>query len=264
MGEADIDSADHDPDRDDAGAEPALTVELLADLQAGLLDDEAAARVRRQVRANPAAEGVLRALNQVRRDVAAVGTDPTSAPEPRPEATARIAEALGSAGPPRESASGGAAHSARPHIRPTRIAAGVAGLTAVLAAIGFGTVALLNAPAPTPSTEVTAEHITVSTPPMVIPLSQAEILGLLDRSPDFGPVGGPLNDPQRRASCLSGLGYPASTRVLGARPIEINARPGVVLVLPADTPQNLAVFAVSLNCTAADTGLLADTQIPRA
>jgi hypothetical protein len=101
----------------------------------------------------------------------------------------------------------------------------------------------------------------------VIPLSQSEILGLLDRSPDFGPVGGPLasslNDPQRRASCLSGLGYPASTRVLGARPLEINARSGVVLVLPADTPDSLAVFAVALNCSAADTGLLANTQIPR-
>jgi hypothetical protein len=262
MGEADSDAADHD----DTGAEPPLTVDLLADLQAGLLDDEAAARVRRQVRANPEAEGILRALNQVRRDVAAVGADPASAPEPPPEVTAGISEALRSADPPNGSV-GGAAHSARPHVRPARVAAGVAGLAAVLAAIGLGTAALLDAPAPTPSTEVTAEHITVSTPPMVIPLSQSEILGLLDRSPDFGPVGGPhassLNDPQRRASCLSGLGYPASTRVLGARPLEINARSGVVLVLPADTPDSLAVFAVALNCSAADTGLLANTQIPR-
>ncbi|MGO8941047.1 MAG: hypothetical protein ACLQLO_29415, partial [Mycobacterium sp.] len=54
------------------------------------------------------------------------------------------------------------------------------------------------------------------------------------------------------------------TRVLGAQPIEINARPGVVLVLPGDTPDSLTVFAVALNCTAADTGLLVSTQIPRA
>jgi hypothetical protein len=262
MGEAENGPADHGPNNGKAGADPPLTVELLADLQAGLLDDEAAARVRRQVRADPDADGVLRALNQVRRDVAAVGADPTSAPEVSPEVNARISEELRSVGPS-GSPSGGAAHSARPHIRPARVAAGVAGLCAVLAAIGFGTAALLDAPAPTPSTPVTAEHITVSTPPMVIPLSQAEILGLLDHSPDFGPLGGPLNDPPRRASCLSGLGYPASTQVLGARPIEINARPGVLLVLPADTPDNLAVFAVALNCNAADTGLLANTQIPR-
>ncbi len=257
MSAAENDAADHG----NAGADPPLTVELIADLQAGLLDDEAAARVRRQVRADPAAERVLRALNQVRRDVESVGADPMSAPEPPPQVTARIAAALKAADPSLSGSPGReAAHSARPHIRPARIVAAVAGFCAVLAAIGFGTTALLHAPGPTPSTPVTAEHITVSTPPMVIPLSQQEILGLLGHSPDYGP----LSDPARRNSCLSGLGYPASTQVLGARPVEINARPGVLLILPGDTPDHLAVFAVALNCSAADTGLLASTQVPRA
>jgi hypothetical protein len=239
------------------GADPPLTVELLADLEAGLLDDEAAARVRRQVRADPEAAGVLRALHQVRRDVAAVGVDPGSASDSPPAVAARISAALRSA---EGSAAGGAAHSARPHMRPARLITGVAGLCAVVAAIGLGTAALVNAPAPTPSTQITAEHITVSRPPMVIPLSPAQILGLRNRSPDYGP----LTDPARRASCLTGLGYPASTQVLGAQQIAIDARPGVLLVLPGDTRDNLAVFAVALNCSAADTGLLASTQVPRA
>jgi hypothetical protein len=257
MGEAENQPAEGDPDQENAGAGPPPTVEALANLQAGLLDDEAAARLRRQVRDDPDAEGVLRALNQVRRDVAAVGADPESAPEPPAGVTDRISTALRSAGP------GGppspASHSARPHVRPARVAAGVAGVCAVLAAIGFGTAALLNEPAAAPSTPTTAQHITVSTPPMAIPLSAAEIVGLLGHTPDYGPLG----DPSRRASCLGGLGYSASTQVLGARPIEINARPGVLLVLPADTPADLAVFAVAVNCSAADTGLLASTQIPR-
>ena len=257
MGEAENQPADHDPDHRNAGADRLPTVEALADLQAGLLDDDAAARLRRQVREDPDAAKALQALNQVRRDVAAAGADPESAPEPPPEVTARIAEALCAAGP--AGSPSVATHSARPRIRRTRVAAGAAGVCAVLAAIGFGTAALLNAPAPTPSTPTTAEHITVSTPPMAIPLSAAEIIGLLGRAPDYGPLG----DPSRRASCLAGLGYPASTQVLGARPIEINARPGVLLVLPADTPADLAVFAVALNCSAADTGLLASTQVPR-
>lgn len=259
MGDAENDPANHG----EAGPEPhapPLTVELLANLQAGLLDDDAAARVRRQVRTDPQVEGILRALNRVRSDVAAVGADPTSAPDTPQAVTARISAALRSAGPPSSSSRpGGAAHSARPHIRRARVIAGAAGLGAVVAAIGVGAAALINAPAPTPSTPITAEHITVSTPPMVIPLSQAQILALLDRNPDYGP----LNDPPRRASCLSGLGYPASTQVLAAQPIEINARPGVLLVLPGDTPDSLAVFAVALNCSAVDTGLLANTQIPR-
>lgn len=246
-----------DPGDPGEGADTPLTAELLADLQAGLLDDDAAAQVRRQVRENPEAAGVLRALNQVRSDVAAVGADPASAPDTPPSVTARISAVLRSASGP---ATGGAAHSARPHMRPARLIAGVAGFCAVVAAIGVGTAALDTAPAPTPSTQITAEHITVSTPPMVIPLSQAQILGLLNRSPDYGP----LNDPARRASCLTGLGYPASTQVLGAQQIDINARPGVLLVLRGDMPDNLVALAVALNCSAADTGLLASTQVPRA
>ncbi|MGZ4525850.1 MAG: hypothetical protein ACXVX7_05200 [Mycobacterium sp.] len=238
--------ADHEAD------EPPLTVEVLADLQAGLLDDESAARVRRRVRDDPEAEKILRALNRVRCDVATLGAEP--APDVPPDVTARISAALGSA-----EAGEPVAHSARPRNRPARVVAGVAGVGAILAAVGVGTAALITAPEPAPSTPVTAEHITVSTPPMVIPLSQDEILGLLDQSPDYGPLG----DPARRASCLTGLGYPASTQVLGARRVEINARPGVVLMVPGDTPHSLAVYAVALNCSAADTGLLANTQVPR-
>ena len=249
MAAAENDATDHGPGPGAAGADPPVTVDLIADLQAGLLDDEVAARVRRQVRADPEAADVLSALNQVRRDVAAVGR--VSAPDAPPQVTARISAAL--AGEP-----AGGAHSARPGARPLRTVAAAAGFCAVLAAVGFGTVALLRVPESAPSTSVTAEHITVS-PPTVIPLSHDEILGLLNRTPDYGPFA----DPARRASCLSGLGYPASTPVLGARPIEINARPGVLLLLPADTPHGVAAYAVALNCSAADTGLLANTQIPR-
>lgn len=246
------------PDFD--GADPPLTVEVLADLQAGLLDDGAAARVRRQVRADADAQRILRALNQVRRDVAAAGADPASAfeaPAAPPEVTARIAAALRSAKPVPAGSRGGV-HSARPRLRLTRVVAGAAGLCAAVAAIAVGTSALIGAPGPAPSTPATAEHITVSTPPVTIPLSRTQILALLDRAPLYGP----FDDTSRRASCLSGLGYPASTQVLGAQPIEINARAGVLLVLSGDTPKNLAVFAVAVNCSAADTGLLASTEIP--
>jgi hypothetical protein len=257
-------------DPGDGGADPPLSVKLLADLQAGLLDDDAAARVRRRVRADPDAAATLRALNRVRSEVAAVGADTGSAPDAPPAVAARIARistALRSA----SDSSTGAAHSARPHMRPARLIAGVAGACAVVAAVGLGTAALVNAPTPTSSTQITAEHITVSGPAseprIAIPLSQAELRGLLDRSPDYGPHTGPhtspLNDPTRRASCLTGLGYPASTRVLGAQPIDINARPGVLLMLPGDTPDDLVVFVVALNCSATDTGLLVSTQIPR-
>lgn len=256
MGEADNDSADRDSP-DFGGADLPLTVEVLADLQAGVLDDDAAARVRKQVRADPEAQRILRALNQARRDVAAVGANPATAPDAPPEVIARISAALTSADPLPVGSRGGV-HSARPRVRPARTLAGVAGFCAAVAAVAVGTSALVNAPEPAPSTPATAEHITVSRPPMTIPFSRTQILALLDRAPQYGP----FEDASRRASCVTGLGYPASTQVLGAQPIEINARPGVLLVLPGDTPKNLEVFAVALNCSAADTGLLASTEIP--
>lgn len=231
-------------------ADPPLTVELLADLQAGVLDDDTAARVRRQIRADPQAEAALRALHQVRQDVAEVAA---SAPDAPPDVVARVSAALQSAD------AVGAVHAARPHVRPARVLAVVAGLCAIAAAVGVGTAALLDAPSPALSTPATAQHITVSTPPPAIPLSQAEILDLLHRPPEYGP----LSSPALRASCLSGLGYPASTQVLGARPVEVNARPGVLLVVAGDSPDNLAVYAVALNCSAADTGLLASTTVAR-
>lgn len=241
---------DHESD-----ANPPLTVELLADLQAGLLDDAAAADIRRRVRTDPAAAAILRALQQVRQDVATAGTDPNSAPEPPADVTANIATAL------RAAAAGESrvAHASRPHTRPAKILAGIAGFCAAVAAIGVGTAALISSPAPAPNTPTTAMHITISTSPPVVALPPDQLLDLLRRPPDYGP----LADASRRASCLSGLGYPASTPVLGARPTDINARPGVLLVVPGDTPDTLAVYVVALNCSAADTGLLASTTVVR-
>ncbi len=145
-------------------------------------------------------------------------------------------------------------------MRPLRLVAGVLGCAAVLAAIGVGTAALLRSPSSDSRTEPTANHITVSTPVPVIPLSDPEIIALTHRPPDFGALG----NPAQRASCLGGLGYPAATEILGAQPVEVNARPGVLLVMPGDTPDTVTAYAVALNCSAADTGLLATTTIPRA
>lgn len=77
-----------------------ITPELLSDLQAGLLDDATAARVRRQVRADPDAARALAALDTVRRELARLRTDDASAPEVPADVTARIGAALRAAEPP--------------------------------------------------------------------------------------------------------------------------------------------------------------------
>ena len=244
---------------DEAGANPPLTVEALADLQAGLLDEDTAARLRKKVRADPDARQAMDALNRVRRDIAALGTDASSAPEVAPQVVGSVAAALRAERPERSRRR--AAHTVRPGRLPrsARVAVAVAGLAAAAAAVWLGTAALITAPPPTPSRPTTAEHITVSRPPMTIPLSDQQIRALLDGQPDLGPFA----DPQRRTSCLAGLGYPVDARVLAARPVEIAGRPAILLVLPGDTPGTVAALAVAPTCSSADTGLLADRIVNR-
>ncbi len=225
------------------------TVDSLADLQAGLLDGETAAKLRERIRTDAGARQTMEALNRVRREVAALGSDQPSAPPVDSEVVDDIAATLH------------AAHSVqRGRLpRPARIAVAAAGLAAIALAAWLGTRALLTPPVPLPSRPTTIEHITVSRPPQTIPLSDPQILALLDHEPDLGP----LTDPRRRASCLAGLGYPASTRVLGARSIDIAGQPAVLLVLPGDAPAVFAALAVAPTCSSVNTGLSADRTVHR-
>ncbi len=234
---------------DDAGKDPPLTVETLADLQAGLFDDETAARLRQRVRTDPDARQTVDALNRVRHEVAALGTEPASAPDVDPAAVDRIGATLRKQHAVHR---GGLPRSAR-------LAVAATGLVAVAVAVWLGTRALVAAPESTPSRPTTIEHITVSRPPATIPLSDQQILAVLDDRPDFGA----LTDPHRRASCLTGLGYPADSQPLGARAVDIGGRPAVLLLLPGDTPGAVSALAVAATCSSVDTGLLADRIVHR-
>ena len=234
---------------DDERDDPPLTVDSLADLQAGLHDDNTAARLRNQVRTDPDARQTMSALNGVRGDVVALCSEGSTAPEVDPAVVNRIGAALRARHAVRR---GGLPRSAR-------LAVALTGLTAIAVAAWLGTRALITAPASTTSRPTTIEHITVSRPPLTIPLSDQQILALLDHEPDFGP----LTYPRRRASCLSGLGYPANAGVLGARPLDIAGHPAVLLVLPGDAPGNVKALAVAPTCSAANTGLSADRIVTR-
>jgi hypothetical protein len=250
---------------DSAETDPPLTVELLADLQAGLLDDDAAARLRKKIRADPDAQQMVHALNRVRCDVAAAGTDLSATPAVAPAVIDGIGAALRAApiAARQSRAHLHATHTVRPseRLRRGRALAAAAGLAATALAAGLGIAALIAtpAPAPAPSGSTTAQRITVSRPPMQIPLSDPQIVALLNREPDYGP----LADPQRRASCLGGLGYPAATQVLSAQPIEIAGHAAVLLVLSSRTPGKVTALAVAPTCSSLNTGLLADRVVNR-
>ena len=242
---------------DDTGHEPAsITPELLADLQGGLLDDATAAALRRRVRADPDAAEMLAALDRVRGELTHLGVDAASAPDVPAAVTVRIGAAL-HAQPPHGRA-GGPAHSIR-HTSRWQLVALIAGVGAALVSVVLGGLTLTRDPAPTWSTQPTAKRITVSRLPTALPLTGPQLVGLLSHTPDYGP----LADPKRRADCLSGLGYSSATSVLGARQIEMHGQHGVLLLLPADTPEEVRALVVEPDCDSAHSGLLANTLVTR-
>lgn len=153
----------------------------------------------------------------------------------------------------------GPAHAIRPVGRTGRIGAWV-GAGAGVVAVALGTAALIRPPGQTPSGPRSLQAITVTAAPAaVLPLSEVEIWALQDHQLDLGP----LDDTRRLRSCLAGLGYPGSTRVLGARPIQVGERSAVLLLLPGERADTVTALAVAPGCSSADTGLIADTVIRR-
>ena len=240
--------------RSGRGADPPLTVELLADLQAGLLDDDAAARVRRQVRADPEAEadaaraepGAPRCRRRRRRSG-------HQRRDPPPEVIARISAALRSTDGPESSGPG--ERSAR-HTRPGRASVPPECSRASPACArcsprsAVGTAALRQRTRALRRAHRHGQHITVSDAAHGDPAVAGPDSGLLGRQPDYGP-------PQARCPAHSTTrrgGPPASAAWAIRRPRRCSARgrsrstpaPAVLLVLPGDTPDNLAVFAVAL------------------
>lgn len=232
-----------------------IPAELLADLQAGLLDDDTAASIRRRVRtdplAGPDARNALAALDRVRRDLAELGQDTSSAPPVPAEVSARLAEALRAEQDPQV-----------PSARRWKSIAAVAGAGATVVAAVIGGMVLVRPTGHAPSTMTSLGRITVSPPRAALGLSEPQIQGLLSVPPDLGP----LTDPQRRNACLSALGYPSGVQVLGARPMDVAGRGGVLVLMPPrapGTPNTIDAVVLAADCDAAHAGSLADTVVKR-
>jgi hypothetical protein len=192
-------------------------------------------------------------VERVRRDLAELGSDGASAPDVPPDVTSRVVAAL------RAESSAPSHSQRRPPLRRLHVIGLGVGVGAALAGVIVGAAVLGRDPTPTFPAGPTAEQLTVSRPAPTIPLPDPQIIGLLTRTADYGP----LTDPQRRDSCLAGLGYAARTPVLGARPINIYGRPAVLMLLPGETPEAVVAVAVEPGCSRAHTHLLAKTVVTR-
>ena len=220
--------AGHSPGSGPRRAEASL--ERPADLRAGLPDDA------------------------VRRELAHLGTDASTAPEPPAEVTARVAAAL------RAEARTGTHTQAHPALPRRQLIALLLGGGAVAVAVAVGSSMLTGEREPVQPTSPTASQITApGALQRSFPVPQPLVRQALAAPPDLQS----LADPGRRASCLAGLGYSPTLDVLGGLPIDVFGRPAILLLLPGPGTGEVAAVVVEPTCSSADTGLLAQTVVPR-
>ncbi|NGP05596.1 hypothetical protein G6038_08875 [Rhodococcus sp. 14C212] len=223
--------------------QPPYSADLLADLHAGVLDDELAARLWPAVRRDPDAMIVIAALDSVGRRLRALGAaeDVESPPIP-PEVAARIDAALT------------ADAAARRRRRWLLAAAGTGAAAAV--AIGFAVTAH-GAGRPDAAAPVAA--------PAAAPASAAPGADVLDAATWRAMIGtsdtGPLSDHAVLRECLEANGFEESRPLLGSRTIRFDGREAVALVLGDAASPRLTALVVGTECGAADPATLVIRQI---
>jgi hypothetical protein len=197
-------------------------VELLADLDAGVLDDDRAAQVRATVADEPRAAAVLAALATTRADLAALPEPPVP-----PEVAARWDAALAA-----ETGTVPRLATCRGRLRPLPALVAAAVVVAALVA------GLLWARPAAPEGS--------------LPLSPGQVdLVTLGRAALGATDAGALADPARRAACLraaaAGEAAPDAP-LLGGRQVEIDGEQAVLLVLGTGELGRFRVVIVDRDC----------------
>lgn len=232
---------------------PPWSVDLIADLHAGVLPPEVAAQLRPRVEADPEAREVLQALDATLADLEALP------PIPMPDhVAARIDAAL--AAEARPAAPVVSLDEARRR-RNRRL--GLGGGVLVAAAAAFGVVFAVSpggqqantpgdaAPAPTTNSNVSAP----------LSLKRDELgsaVGEVLKAQNYGP----LETPDRLAGCLKGGGITSSGNPLGISPINLEGKDAVMAILPAGLGKYRLVVLDPTTCGPDQpAGVLADTTV---
>ena len=238
-------------------------LDLLADLDAGLLDPQRAHEVRTAALADPRSAAALAALAATRAELAALPDPPVpdgyaerwtaalaaeSAEAPEPGvADSQVADSqVADTGPSRSRSAARdapAGHRAPRSSTSTRAQLAVAGRPswwrprpALVAAALLGVLVTVGVLWPRPD-----------------PLPVVEPVGLATagRAALGGTDVGDLGDPDRRSGCLRAVAAPGvapDAPLLGGRRVELAGRPGVLLVLAAGRPGAFRIVVVDPDC----------------
>jgi hypothetical protein len=255
---------------------PPWSVDVLADLHAGVLDQAEAARLWPQVNADPEARAVLAALEEVKVGLGRLGNAPVDAMpaqyaarlDAALEAEGRASGRVATAAPPAPPV-GQAVDLAAARKRRNRMTAWGAGvLTAAAAAAAIAFVALPgNETGGTPSAQSgngntnTEAPGSGAEPPLALKKENlGAAIGQLQGKTDYGP----LEDEQGLKDCLAANDVPNAGTPLGVSPVTLDGEQGVAALLGAGTePGHFRVVVVQPTCTAADPGkVLANQEVP--
>lgn len=208
---------------------PPYPADLLADLHAGVLDDDVAERLWPLVRDDPDAMAVIDALDGVQQRLRVLADPDTPGTEAMPAAVAmRLDDAVLDA--------------ARTRRRRRRVFAGaVAGAAAaVVAVVVF---VIVGGIGPAASDGPTAP---IAAGPDDAAALEPDTLRSLVGSSDLGP----LSDDRALAECLTANGIDPALPVLGSRTIGYGDRDAVVLLVPGEAPPQLTAVVVGTECDA--------------
>jgi hypothetical protein len=239
---------------------PPWSVDLLADLHAGALDDQTTRELWPRVNADPEARAVIEALDVIKVELGQLGTAP-AAPMPAHFAAqldaALEAELFRSA--PRQAPAPAVApvvNLADARRRRNRMMAWGAGvLTAAAAAVAVTVAVLPGSSNQTPGSAVAGDK-----PPLSVEgdnLSAA--IGGVNNERDYGP----LKDQAGLDECIKANGLdPAKAQTVGVRQVTLDGKPGVFVLLTTGQAGQFRLLIVGPDCGPGNPANMANTLFP--
>ncbi|TNC27263.1 hypothetical protein [Amycolatopsis alkalitolerans] len=231
-----------DESRGIGAAGPPWSVDLLADLHAGVLDEREAAQLWPRVQADPEARAVIEALEVTTADLASLASAP--APPMPAHVAARIDAALAS------EARGLApvVDLAAARRRRNKRIGWVSGVVAVAAAAVAAVAIVVPGSSNTTGTPV-AEPPSSSQPggselAIRSDQPQAAVGRLSTGVKDYGPLG----DANGLSTCLQQAGFAATASPIGVRPGTVDGKPAVLVLLTTGKLAEFRLVALSPEC----------------
>ncbi|OZM72694.1 hypothetical protein CFN78_13780 [Amycolatopsis antarctica] len=256
---------------------PPWSVDLLADLQAGVLDEREAAELWPRVEHDPEALAILAALDSTSADLAGLAEAPA---EPMPaHFAARLDAALAQESQQRAAATSTAgpaavpAAAAEPGVAPVvsmdaarrkrnkRIGWGAGVLTAAAAAVAA--IAIVVPSNSTTGGDAVAQPSSAPAPGAEPPLALQEeglnagAIGPAVNARDFGP----LENEDRLAACMESNGIDPSIKPAGIRGVTVDGQPATLILLPSGQIGQFRLVAFAPDCGPGNPGTVFDRTV---